>query len=86
MKIVKIGATWCGSCLSMKKAYAEIEEMYKDIEFVNLDLDFDAEKVKNYGPSNVIPALIFIKDDKEVGRLVGDSTKEEIIHYIELLR
>lgn len=86
MKIIRIGATWCGSCLSMQKVYSEIEEMYKDIEFVKLDLDFDMETVKSYNPGNIIPTLLFFKDGVEIDRLVGDFTKEEIINRIELHR
>lgn len=83
MKVIKIGATWCGSCLEMKKIIEEVQLNFPDVEFISWDIDFDSEKVKEYENSDLIPYIILTEDSgEEIERLVGDSTKEEITNAI----
>ena len=82
MKIIKISAIWCGSCIKMKNIWKEIEKDY-DLDVINLDYDFDEEEVKKYDVGSILPVCIFLKDDKEVERINGEKNKEEIIEIIE---
>lgn len=81
MKIVKISAVWCGSCIKMKKVWNEIEKEY-NLDTLNLDYDFDEDEVKKYNVGDILPVAIFFKNDKEIKRLIGEKTKEEIIEVI----
>ena len=81
MKIVKISAVWCGSCIKMKKIWNEIEKEYS-LDTLNLDYDFDEDEVKKYNVGDILPVAIFFKNDKEIKRLIGEKTKEEIIEVI----
>lgn len=78
MKIVKIGAIWCGGCLVMAKAWENLKKNYPNIEFVELDYDMDEEEVKKYNVGDILPVFIFYKDDKEVNRINGE-VKENIL-------
>lgn len=78
MKIIRINAMWCGGCLSMHKVWKKIEEEYPDIEIINYDYDMDEEIVKGYEVGNLLPVAIFMKGDKEVARLNGEKTVNEI--------
>ena len=80
MKIIKIGALWCPGCLIVNKSLKEIKKTY-DIEVIEYDYDMDPE-VENYNVGDVLPVLIF-ETDKEVKRLIGERSKEEIINAIE---
>ncbi len=82
MKIIKVGALWCSACLITNKALDKIIKENKDIELVTLDYDFDEEIVKKYNVGNVLPVLIFEKDDKEILRLSGEKTYEEIVKAV----
>ena len=82
MKIVKIGALWCPACLITNKALEKIKKEY-DIEIENLDYDFDEEEVSKYNVGDVLPELIFIKDNKEVTRLKGEKSFKEIKGVLE---
>ena len=82
MKIIKIGALWCSACLITNKALDKIIKENKDIELITLDYDFDEEIVKKYNVGNVLPVLIFEKDDKEILRLSGEKTYEEIVKAV----
>ena len=56
---------------------------YPDIEIEELDLDFDEEEVKKYNVGDTLPVVIFMKDNQEVERLIGEKTKEEIYDFVE---
>ena len=86
MKILKFNAIWCSGCIVMKKIMKEIEELYPNIEIESYDYDMDEEQVKNWNIGDIIPVLIFVdKENNELGRLVGEKTKKEIIKEIERL-
>lgn len=82
MKVVKINAVWCSGCLVMNKIWKKILNKY-DIETINLDIDIDEDEVKKYNVGDVLPVLIFYKDDKEIIRIIGEKSEEEIIKIIE---
>ena len=77
MKIIKISALWCGACLITNKAWNQLQNNY-DFEAVTLDYDLDEEEVREFSPGKVLPVFIFLKDEKEVARLVGEVSYEEL--------
>lgn len=79
MKLIRIGASWCSSCLIMKSRVADILNDYPDIEIENYDYDFDEDKVLEYQVGDILP--VYIKEDGT--KLIGEHTKEEFIKFIE---
>ncbi|MBR3523393.1 MAG: thioredoxin family protein [Bacilli bacterium] len=79
MKLIRIGASWCSSCLIMKSRVSDILASRDDIEVINYDYDFDEDKVEEYQVGDVLP--VYIKEDGS--RLIGEHTKEEFIKFIE---
>ena len=55
----------------------------KEIETINLDYDMDEDEVKKYNVGDVLPVFIFYKDDKEVRRVVGETSEEDLLKIIE---
>lgn len=82
MKIIKIGALWCPACLITNKALDKIIDENDNIELINLDYDFDEEEVKKYNVGETLPVLIFEKDNKELFRIVGEKTYDEIMKAV----
>ena len=83
MKVIKISAVWCGSCIAMKNIWKDIEKEYT-LKTINLDYDFDEEEVKQYNVGSILPVSIFLDDNNnELCRLIGEVKKEEIIKVIE---
>ena len=78
MKIIIISALWCPSCLKMGKIYKQLKDKFSNIEFISYDLDFDEEEVKKYNPGQTLPVLIVTNEQKELKRVVGEHTKEEL--------
>ena len=82
MKVVKINAIWCSGCLIMNKRWKNILKEH-DIETINLDYDIDEEEVSKYNVGDVLPVFIFYKGEKEVRRVVGETSEEELLKIIE---
>ena len=83
MKVVRISAVWCSGCLVMKKTWKELQEKYSDFEYIDYDYDMDEDIVKTYNVGDIVPINIFIKDGKEVTRLIGEKSKEEVEEVIK---
>lgn len=84
MNIIKISALWCPGCLAINNICKKICEEY-NFELLELDYDFDEEKVKKYNVGNILPVLVFERNNKEVLRIIGEKTYEYIkeqINYI----
>ena len=83
MKIIKVSALWCPSCLIMNDIIDEVVNE-KSMELIKYDYDYDAEIVNKYNVGNILPVLILINDkNEEIKRIVGEHSKKEIIEFIE---
>lgn len=79
MKIVKISAIWCSSCIIMKSRFNEV---IKDKNIEVISLDYDIDDIEEYNVGEILPVFIKIKDGKEVSRLVGEHSKKEIESFV----
>ena len=78
MKVIRIGASWCSSCLIMKSRVDEVLNEIPKIEILNYDYDFDSEKVEEYNVGDVLPVYIRLDNNE---RLIGEKSKEEIKEF-----
>ncbi|XMB72335.1 thioredoxin family protein [Mycoplasmatota bacterium WC30] len=78
MKIVKVTAMWCMSCLTMKKVWKSVFKEYPNLEIIDLDYDFNEEEVKQYNIGMILPELVVFKDGKEITRIIGEKSKSEL--------
>lgn len=79
IRLVRISAIWCSSCILTKRDWDEIKNDYAYEEY---DYDMDADKIVKYNIGNVLPVIIVYKDNEEVGRIVGEKSKEQILEVI----
>ena len=82
MKIIKIGAMWCPACIIMNKFWNKVKEEFKNIEFIDYDLDIDEEQVKSYNVGNILPVIIAMNNDIEQSRLIGEKNEKEVLEFI----
>ncbi len=81
MKIIKIDAVWCMSCLIMK---SRLNDVIKNSDIDILSLDYDTDDIDKYNVGDVLPIYIKYKNDKEVERLIGEHSKNELERFLEL--
>lgn len=84
MKLVKISAMWCMSCIVMNNLLDNVLSKYKvlfDIE--NLDYDVDFTLVSKYNVSNVLPVYILMDSSGEIDRLVGEVSESQLISFLK---
>ena len=83
MKIIKITASWCPSCLIMNQVIDDIVSKY-NLEMISLDFDLDQNEVEKYNVDTILPVLIKMDDNNnEISRIKGEHSKKEIEAFIE---
>lgn len=82
MKVIKITALWCSGCIIMNNIWKEVLKK-KDIETINLDYDMDEDVVNKYNPGKILPVFIFINNDKEIKRIAGEKSLDEMLNIID---
>jgi len=81
--IVDFWAEWCGPCKMMKPVITECAEEYKDkIKFGKVDVDSESE-IAEENEIRSIPTLVFFKNGKQIDRISGYISKEELNEQIE---
>lgn len=86
MKIIKIGAIWCPSCIIVNKYFKKLKNEYDNIEFIDLDIDIDEEEISKYNIGTTLPVIILKNDkDEEVKRVVGEVEEQILINEIDNL-
>ena len=73
-------AEWCGPC---KKTIPIVEEMKREgFEFQIIDADYEQLLVKRFEIKSV-PTFILFENEKEVNRINGAKTREELESFID---
>lgn len=76
MKVVRITALWCMSCLVMKGRYNKVFKNYGISDVV--DLDYDLDQVDTYKPGHILPIVIIYDQGHEIKRIVGEQSKKTL--------
>lgn len=81
-KLLDLWAEWCSPCKAMAQVIEELEkELAGKVEVVKINVDDSPDEAAKYGVMS-IPTYIVLKDDKEVGRKIGMTSKEELLKLI----
>lgn len=81
MKIVRISAIWCTSCILTHQDFNKIKEEYSDYTFE--ELDYDTDFIDDYNIGDILPVIIVYKDNKEIKRIIGEKRYKDIKNEIE---
>jgi len=82
--IVDFWAPWCGPCRIIAPRLEEIEKEYEGkVKVVKLNVDEERQWAGKFGVMS-IPTLMFFKDGKSAGQVIGAVPKEEIIRQFDL--
>ncbi|HKL23418.1 MAG TPA: thioredoxin [Candidatus Nanoarchaeia archaeon] len=76
--IIDFYADWCGPCQMMKPVFAGLSEEYEGkLKFMKLDTQSEEGLAMKFGIQG-IPALVLLKDQKEIGRIVGFMGEDQL--------
>ncbi len=81
--LVDFWATWCGPCKMIAPVLEEIAgEKDGQLKIAKLDVDENPETAQKFGVMS-IPTLLLFKNGKEVSRIVGYRSKNQLVQQIE---
>lgn len=76
--IIDFYADWCGPCQMMKPVFASLSEEYENkLKFMKLDTQSEEGLAMKFGIQG-IPALVLVKNQKEIGRIVGFLGEDQL--------
>jgi thiol-disulfide isomerase/thioredoxin len=76
MKLIRISAIWCTSCILTYSDWNKIKEEFPNLEYE--ELDYDTDDIEKYNPKDILPVIIVLKDNKEITRITGEKKQKEI--------
>lgn len=83
IKLLDHFADWCGPCKIMEPIIDEIKEELGDkVEIIKINVDEKPEETSKYGVMS-IPTYIVLKDDQEVGRKIGVTSKADLLKLLQ---
>lgn len=79
--LIDFYADWCGPCQMLKPVIEDISKTATHTKVVKINIDQEPELATQFQVMS-IPTLIYLKDGKIVGNMVGYHPKNQILSMI----
>ena len=82
LELLDFWAEWCGPCKFMEPIMEELgKELTGKIRIEKINVDEHPDKAAKFGVMS-IPTYIITKDDQEVERIIGATSKDNLLKAI----
>jgi len=75
--VVDFYADWCMPCKMLAPVFEEVSKEFEGVKFVKVDTEVSKGLAQDFSVMG-FPTIMFIKDGKEVHRIVGFVEKEKL--------
>jgi thioredoxin 1 len=75
-------ADWCGPCKKVRPIVEELKRDQSNVKFQIIDVDSEGELTRKFEVKS-IPTFIRIEDGKEVARVTGAQTRNDLEKFIK---
>lgn len=84
--LIDFFAIWCGPCKMLMPILEGLEKEYEGkVKIVKIDVDASPDTSNQFGIQS-IPTLVFMKDGREIERLSGFKSKEELKAKLDAMK
>jgi len=80
--VIDFYAEWCMPCVMMGPIFESLAEENNDVKFAKINIE-EANEIAQENEVSSIPCFIFFKDGKEVHRIVGSTSEDELNEKIK---
>lgn len=81
--LIDFSAAWCGPCQMIAPVLEQVSEEYEGkVTFCNIDVDENPDLAGKYEVQS-IPALVLLKDGKNVEMQIGFQPKDSIKEFLD---
>lgn len=88
--VIDLYSTWCMPCKRMEPIFDDLAKFYKDkVNFIKINVSTSVPsagslvKMLHGNEVRAVPTFLFVRDGREVGRIGGMCTREELKRGIE---
>jgi thioredoxin 1 len=82
---IDFSATWCGPCKKQTPIFDELKSEISSVLFKKIDIDNESDLTSKFNIKS-IPTIVFVKNGKEIERMIGFQTKNAIQQKIDDLK
>lgn len=85
-KIYFCHAEWCGPCKQFTPIFNEVKnsEEFKNIEFIDVDVDNDENLIcEKFKVRNIPTTILVDENNEEIAKFVGSTTKENFTNFLK---
>jgi len=80
--LLEFGTPWCSHCRASQRAIAQAFSSYPDVRHLKIE-DGKGLALGRSFKVKLWPTMVFLRDGKEVGRLVRSTDANEIVREME---